>query len=96
MPPVTCPSCRNVQEVGEPPRYDHDEFCDRCHYPLFWAPRDTPPALSAVDSDLKATFRSPGVEGLSIDDAVVCPSCLERNVPGNTFCVRCSKDLPPA
>jgi hypothetical protein len=49
-----------------------------------------------VDSDLKATFRSPGVEGLSIDDAVVCPSCLERNVPGNTFCVRCSKDLPPA
>jgi hypothetical protein len=32
MPPVTCPSCRNVQEVAEPPRYDHDEFCDRCHY----------------------------------------------------------------
>lgn len=94
MPAVTCPYCRNdKQSVSDPPTYGGEEFCERCDYPLFWAPRDTTHNLAVVGGAPEATHRSPG-EDRWLDGAVICPKCLEPNVPGNTFCVRCSADLP--
>jgi hypothetical protein len=94
MPVVQCPDCPNRQEVPEPPRYAGDEFCRQCGYPLFWAPREAPSAASAGGAPV-VTFRSPGVQGVSMEGAVICPNCKEPNVPGNVYCVRCQKDLPP-
>jgi len=95
MPVVVCPYCRNdKQSVADPPTYGDEEFCDRCDYPLFWAPRDASASLAVAGGPPQAAYRSPGVEGRSTDDAVICKNCLEPNVPSNPFCVRCSKDLP--
>lgn len=93
MPEIVCPSCGRAREFTTLRRHA-DEFCERCDYPLFWAPSTVPAPVPGVSSDT-ALRRLPGAGGRTRVGSKVCPHCGELNPLAEKLCLRCRNDLDP-
>jgi ribosomal protein S27AE len=66
---ITCPRCGTASQLAWPMRRSADEFCERCDYPLFWAP-----AFADRDVDL----RCPRCDHPNPAGSVYCNRCGEQ------------------
>lgn len=94
---LQCPRCKVVRGA-DASRRSHEDFCDRCDYPLFLAPGLGPPIILGGASS-EARKRLPGARGMEKIGRQVCPnpSCGEHNPLGEqyTHCWRCETELNP-
>jgi hypothetical protein len=96
VPPVGCPSCGRVIEVGKTTR-TAEGFCPTpgCDYPLFWATGALPEEDYTAPAE-EVVHRRPGTGGREMPSAERCPVCREPNRVNAVFCQRCGADMHPA
>lgn len=94
MATLTCPDCGETSEREEVSRAA-DSFCERCDFPLFWAPAAAPLLANAERETDEALRRLPGAGGHRQRVSRACPACGEPNPGGRTDCLRCGALLDP-
>ncbi|MDH4145762.1 MAG: hypothetical protein OEY23_11425 [Acidimicrobiia bacterium] len=95
MPTVSCPECGTNRDFALLAKLA-EEFCERCDYPLFWAPSPLVGARSgAGDGVDEALRRLPGVGGHRQIVTRACPSCGEQNERRAERCCRCGELMDP-
>jgi hypothetical protein len=90
---VTCPECGATQDV-QLNRRDAVDFCQRCDFPLFWAPQQ-PTRDRETGAETESLRRLPGTVGRSTLASVPCPHCFELNTVSAVVCVRCERSMHP-
>ena len=90
---VTCPECGATQDV-QLNRRDAVDFCQRCDFPLFWAPQ-RPTRDRETGGETESLRRLPGTVGRTTLASVPCPHCFELNTVSAVVCVRCEQSMHP-
>jgi hypothetical protein len=90
---VTCPECGATQDV-QLNRRDAVDFCERCDFPLFWAPQRVTRDRDG-SAEAESLRRLPGTVGRRTLASVQCPHCAEPNTVSAVVCVRCERSMHP-